>query len=220
MRDAYHEELEAVSDRLVRMTESAGVAITMASEALLASDLALAEQVISADRRIDDLRDELDDKVVELLARQQPVATELRLVVAALRMAEDIERMGDLALHIAKLTRLRYPNSTIPDPMRVDFATMGTIATRLTEKLQKVIAEHDPDGAHELDRDDDEMDQLHRKHFATMAGVSWNHGTEAAIDVTLASRYYERYADHSVKAARRVYYLVNGTRPAHSSTLR
>ncbi|MBA2477178.1 MAG: phosphate transport system regulatory protein PhoU, partial [Sporichthyaceae bacterium] len=106
MRDAYHEELEAVSDRLVRMTESAGAAITMASEALLAADLTLAEHVISADRTIDDLRDELDDKVVELLARQQPVATELRIIVAALRMAEDVERMGDLALHIAKLTRL------------------------------------------------------------------------------------------------------------------
>ena len=220
MRDAYHEELEAVSDRLVRMTESAGAAITMASEALLAADLTLAEHVISADRTIDDLRDELDDKVVELLARQQPVATELRIIVAALRMAEDIERMGDLALHIAKLTRLRYPAATIPDPLRVDFATMGTIAQRLTEKLRTVIAEHDPDGAQDLDHDDDEMDQLHRKHFATMASVSWSHGIEAAIDVTLASRYYERYADHSVKAARRVYYLVNGTRPAHSSSLR
>ena len=220
MRDAYHEELEAVSDRLVRMTESAGTAITLASEALLASDLTLAEKVISADRTIDDLRDELDDKVVELLARQQPVASELRLVVAALRMAEDIERMGDLALHIAKLARLRYPDATIPDPMRVDFATMGTIAKRLAEKLRTVIAEHDPDGAQELDHDDDEMDQLHRKHFATMASANWNHGIEAAIDVTLASRYYERYADHSVKAARRVYYLVNGTRPAQPSSLR
>ena len=220
MRDAYHEELEAVSDRLVRMTNAAGAAITAASEALLASDLSLAEQVISADRTIDELRDELDDKVVELLARQQPVASELRLVVAALRMAEDIERMGDLALHIAKLTRLRYPDPTIPDPLRVDFATMGTIAGRLSAKLSTVIAEHDPDGAQELDHDDDEMDQLHRKHFATMASSSWTHGIEAAVDVTLASRYYERYADHSVKAARRVYYLVNGTRPVHTGSAR
>ena len=220
MRDAYHEELEAVTDRLVRMAESAGVAITLASEALLASDLALAERVISADRTIDDLRDELDDQVVELLARQQPVASELRLVVAAMRMSEDIERMGDLALHIAKLARLRYPDPTIPDPLRVDFATMGTIAQRLAEKLRTVIAEHDPAGAQELDHDDDEMDQLHRKHFATMAGSGWTHGIEAAIDVTLASRYYERYADHSVKAARRVYYMVNGIRPAQPSSLR
>jgi phosphate transport system protein len=220
MRDAYHEELEAVSDRLVRMTESAGVAIATATEALLASDLSLAEQVITADRTIDDLRDELDDKVVELLARQQPVASELRLVVAAMRMSEDIERMGDLALHIAKLARLRYPDPTIPDPLRVDFATMGTIAQRLTGKLRTVIADHDPEGAQQLDHDDDEMDQLHRKHFTTMASASWTHGIEAAIDVTLASRYYERYADHSVKAARRVYYLVNGIRPLHSSSLR
>ena len=97
---------------------------------------------------------------------------------------------------------------------------MATIAQRLSTKLRTVIAEHDPAGARELDHDDDEMDQLHRKHFATMASDSWVHGVEAAIDVTLASRYYERYADHSVKAARRVYYLVNGTRPVHSTSLR
>ena len=128
--------------------------------------------------------------------------------------------MGDLALHIAKLTRLRYPEPTIPDPLRVDFATMGTIAQRLAAKLATVIAEHDPTGARDLDRDDDEMDRLHRKHFSTMASASWTHGIEAAVDVTLASRYYERYADHSVKAARRVYYLVNGTRPAQPTSLR
>jgi phosphate transport system protein len=216
MRDAYHEELTTVSDRLVRMAEAASVAITSASEALLATDLGLAEQVIAADQTIDDLRDELDDKVVSLLAQQQPVATELRIVVAALRMAEDIERMGDLALHIAKLTRLRYPTAVVPEPMRVDFATMGTIAHRLTDKLRDVIAEHDADGAHDLDRDDDEMDRLHRQHFATMCGPGWSHGIEAAIDVTLASRYFERYADHSVKAARRVYYLVTGSRATAS----
>ena len=96
---------------------------------------------------------------------------------------------------------------------------MATIAQRLASKLRTVIAEHDPDGAQQLDHDDDEMDRLHRKHFATMASPGWTYGIEAAIDVTLASRYYERYADHSVKAARRVYYLVNGTRPTQPSPL-
>jgi phosphate transport system protein len=220
MRDVYHEELTAITDRLVRMTEAASTAIGVASEALLASDLALAEQVISADRTIDELRDELDDKVVELLARQQPVATELRTVVTALRMAEDIERMGDLALHLAKLTRLRYPDAVVPAPLRVEVATMGAIAKRLTDKLTTIIAEHDQEGADELDRDDDEMDRLHRQQFTTMVGPAWNFGIEQAIDVTLASRYFERYADHAVKTARRVYYLVTGTRPTAGSTLR
>jgi phosphate transport system protein len=220
MRQAYHEELTAVTDRLVRMTDAVEIAITSAAESLLATDLALAEQVISADQMVDDLRDELDDKVVGLLAQQQPVATELRTVVAAMRMAEDIERMGDLALHIAKLTRLRYPGPVVPDPLRVDFATMGTIAQRLTTRLRGVIADLDPDGAHDLDRDDDEMDRLHRKHFTTMSGPTWTFGVEAAVDVTLASRYFERYADHSVKAARRVHYMVTGTRPPASSALR
>lgn len=220
MREAYRDELEAVSERLVEMARATGEAMTFASEALLETDIALAERVISADRTVDDLRDDLDDRVVDLLARQQPVATELRIVVTALRMADDIERMGDLALHVAKLTRLRYPQPVVPDSMRVEFATMGTIARRLSTRLATVIADHDPDGAHELDRDDDEMDTLHRKHFAVLAAEDWPYGVASAVDLTLTSRYYERYADHAVKAARRVYYLVTGSRPTPSGSLR
>jgi phosphate transport system protein len=220
MREAYRDELEAVSERLVEMARATGEAMTFASEALLETDIALAERVITADRTVDDLRDELDDRVVDLLARQQPVATELRIVVTALRMADDIERMGDLALHVAKLTRLRYPQPVVPDSMRLEFATMGTIARRLSTRLATIIADHDPDGAHELDRDDDEMDTLHRKHFAVLAAEAWPHGVASAIDLTLTSRYYERYADHAVKAARRVYYLVTGSRPTPSGSLR
>ena len=220
MREAYRDELDAVSERLVEMARATGEAMSLASEALLATDINMAENVISSDRSVDDLRDDLDDRIVDLLARQQPVATELRIVVTALRMADDIERMGDLALHIAKLTRLRYPQPVVPDSMRLEFATMGTVARRLSSRLTTIIAEHDPDGAHELDRDDDEMDTLHRRHFAVLAAESWPHGVESAIDVTLASRYYERYADHAVKAARRVYYLVTGSRPSPTGSLR
>jgi len=220
MREAYRDELDAVSERLVAMAQATGDAMAHASEALLATDISLAERVISADRTVDDLRDDLDDRVVDLLARQQPVATELRIVVTALRMADDIERMGDLALHVAKLTRLRYPQPVVPDSMRIEFAQMGTIARRLSSRLVTIIADHDPDGAVELDRDDDEMDALHRRHFLTLAAPTWPHGVEAAIDVTLASRYYERYADHAVKTARRVYYLVTGSRPSPSGSLR
>jgi phosphate transport system protein len=220
MREAYRDELDAISGRLVEMTRATGEAMAQASESLLATDIALAERVISADRSVDRLRDDLDDRVVDLLARQQPVATELRIVVTALRMADDIERMGDLALHIAKLTRLRYPQPVIPDLMRLEFATMGTIAYRLSSRLSSIIADHDPEGASELDHDDDEMDTLHRRHFAVLTADSWPHGVQAAIDVTLASRYYERYADHTVKCARRVYYLVTGSRPSASGSLR
>lgn len=220
MREAYRGELDAVSERLVAMARATGDAMTFASQALLETDIARAEDVIAADRSVDNLRDELDDRVVDLLARQQPVATELRIVVTALRMADDIERMGDLALHVAKLTRLRYPQPVVPDSMRVEFATMGTIARRLSTRLATIIADHDADGAHELDRDDDEMDLLHRRHFAVLAAESWPYGVESAIDLTLTSRYYERYADHAVKAARRVYYLVTGSRPAPSASLR
>lgn len=212
MRDAYHDDLTIVSERLVTMTKQVGCAITSATEALLATDVALAEDTISADHSVDENRDELDDRVVDLLARQQPVAGELRTVVAALRMADDIERMGDLALHIAKLTRLRYPQPVVPDTIRVDVAAMGAIGRRLADRLATVIASQDEDGARELDHDDDDMDRVHRKLFTVMTGDAWPYGVETTIDVTLTSRYYERYADHAVKAARRVHYLVTGIR--------
>jgi phosphate transport system protein len=212
MRDAYHDDLLIISERLVLMTEQVGKAISSATEALLATDVGLAEQTIAADRAVDAARDDLDDRVVDLMARQQPVAGELRIVVAALRMADDIERMGDLALHIAKLARLRYPDAVIPADLRVEFAAMGATARRLADRLAGVIAEHDEQGAAELDRDDDDMDRAHHRLFAVLTGDDWQHGVETAIDVTLASRYYERYADHAVKAARRVHYLVTGAR--------
>ena len=212
MRDAYHDDLTIISETLVTMTKQVGIAITSATEALLATDVTIAEDTISADRSVDEKRDELDDRVVDLLARQQPVAGELRTVVAALRMADDIERMGDLAGHIAKLTRLRYPQAVVPDCIRLDIAAMGATGRRLADRLATVIALQDEAGAQELDRDDDDMDRVHRKLFTVMTGEGWTHSVETTIDVTLTSRYYERYADHAVKAARRVHYLVTGIR--------
>ena len=210
MRNSFHEDLEKITDQLVEMTRLAGSAMSRATTALLDADLNMAESVIAADERIDALRRELDDLSIDLLARQQPVATDLRMVVTAMRMSADLERMGDLARHVAKVARLRYPNSAIPPMMRSTVLEMGQVAERIVAKAGSVIAGKDIDSALTLERDDDEMDRLHRDIFNMLIDGKWTAGTEAAVDATLVSRYYERFADHAVSVARRVVYLVTG----------
>jgi len=210
MRDAFHEELAHTSERLVEMTRLTGSAIARATTALLDADLALAESVIAADEQIDAIQRELDDTALDMLARQQPVATDLRIIVTGMRMSADLERMGDLARHVAKVARRRYPDSAVPPELRATVLQMGQVAERIVAKAGSVIAGNDVVAAVQLEQDDDEMDRLHREVFGALLGGSWDHGVEAAVDVTLVGRYYERFADHAVSVARRVVYLVTG----------
>src|SRR5450759_1559140 len=210
MRDNFHEDLDKISDQLVEMTRLAGSAMSRATTALLDADQGLAESVIAADEQIDALRRELDDLSIDLLARQQPVATDLRMVVTAMRMSSDLERMGDLARHVAEVARLSYPEHAIPPVMRSTVMEMGQVAERIVAKAGSVIAGKDVETALALERDDDEMDRLHRDIFTMLTDGKWKYGTEAAVDATLVGRYYERFADHAVSVARRVVYLVTG----------
>ena len=213
MRDAYHEELQALNDQLVEMTRLVGSAINRATTALLDADLTLAESVIVADDAVDALRDDLDRRAMDLLARQQPVASDLRVIVTTLKMSADLERMGDLARHVAKLARLRFPNSAVPAELRSDVLEMGQVAQQLVVKTGSIIASRSLTAAEELEADDDEMDRLHRELFTDLLDVASPYSIEAAIDVTLVSRYYERFADHAVAVARRVVFLVTGQQP-------
>lgn len=210
MRDAFHEDLDRLSDQLVEMTRLASSAMSRATTALLDADITLAESVIESDDQIDALREELDMRAIDLLARQQPVATDLRIVVTAMRMSSDIERMGDLARHVAKVARLRFPHSAVPADLRATILQMGQVAERIVEKAGSIIAAKDAEAALTLEKDDDAMDDLHRELFAHLADDRWSHGTEAAVDITLVGRYYERFADHAVSVARRVVFLVTG----------
>jgi phosphate transport system protein len=210
MRDSFHKDLDKISEQLVEMTRLAGSAISGATTALLDADLHLAESVIASDERIDALRRELDEHTVDVLARQQPVATDLRMVVTAMRMGSDLERMGDLARHVAEVARLRYPDCAIHPVMRTTVHQMGQVAERIVAKAGSVIAGRDIETALALELDDDEMDRLHRNIFTMLTDGQWQYGTEAAVDATLVGRYYERYADHAVSVARGLVYLVTG----------
>lgn len=212
MRDAFHEELDGVTAALVDLGNHVASAMGRATTALLDADLTLAESVITGDAYIDERYHEIEERALDLMARQQPVATDLRMLVTSLRMVADIERAGDLALHVAKVARRRYPMSAIPPELRSTILEMGHVAEQIMTKAGDVVARRDVDLAGELESDDDQMDALHRKVFQALLGTEWQRGIDVAIDVTLIGRYYERFADHAVSVARRVVYLVTGER--------
>jgi phosphate transport system protein len=213
MRDTYHDDLDAISASLVEMTNLVGSAMSRATTALLDADLQLAESVIANDEGVDALYRDIEARAFDLLARQQPVASDLRVLVTSLRMVADLERMGDNAVHVAKIARRRYPASAVPPALRGTVLEMGNTAQEIVAKAGSVIAGRDIEMAAQLEKDDDVMDELHRQLFRLILDDRWDEGVEPAIDITLAGRYYERFADHAVSVARRVVYLVTGQRP-------
>ncbi len=210
MRDQFHEDLDKISDELVELTRLAGSAITRATTALLDADVRLAESVIEADKKLDEIRVNLDNLSINLLARQQPVATDLRIVVTSMQMGTDLERMGDLARHVAKVARLRTPESAVPPQLRSHILQMGQVAAAIVAKCGSIIASKDVAAAAALDTDDDEMDALHRELFAVLLDEDRDLPRATVLDLALVGRYYERFADHAVSVARRVIYLVTG----------
>ena len=211
IRSVFQDELDNVSQSLVDLTAMVSTSMTKATSAILSCDLKLAEEVIGNDVKIDDYQHENDSHIIDIIARQQPVASDLRALVAALRMGSDLERMGDLAHHVAKVARMRHPNAAVPPELVSIIKAMGVAAVAITEKTGVVIATRNTQMALEVERDDDVMDDLHRKLIAVLIEPTWKHGIETAIDLTLLGRYYERYADHAVSISRRVYFLVTGT---------
>ncbi len=210
MRERFQEELDGVSSTLVEMAGLVKIAIENATTALLTADLTLAEKVIAEDLVIDQIQHDLDARTISLIAQQGPVATDLRTLVTSLRMSADLERMGDLAHHIAKSARMRYPSTAVPPELSLTIEEMSRVCVKIIEKVALVIKNRDTERALELERDDDEIDGLHRKIIQTLLDPNWKHGVETAIDMTLLGRYYERCADHAVSIARRVYFLVTG----------
>ncbi|NBY38539.1 MAG: phosphate transport system regulatory protein PhoU [Actinobacteria bacterium] len=210
MRSVFQDELDGVSQTLLDLTAMVCTAISEATTSVLNRDLTIAEKVIETDDRIDDMQHELDGRIITIIARQQPVATDLRALVTALRMSADLERMGDMAHHVAKITRMRHPETAIPTELIALIKNMGETALAIATKMGQVIATRNVDLALEVERDDDEMDQLHRQLISTLIAPQWSHGVESAIDLTLLGRYYERFADHAVSVSRRVHFLVTG----------
>ena len=216
MREAFHEQLDSMFADLAAISREVENAVHYATDALMTGDAAKAEAVISADAQIDRAAEKVEETAFSILSLQQPVAGDLRTVVAALRMVSELERMGDLSVHVAKIARLRVPHLAVPDVLRPTMLQMGHVAQAMVAQLTTVIASRDVASANELDRMDDEMDKLRRTTFSELLTKEWSHGVEAAVDIALLGRYYERIADHAVTVAQRVVFVVTGEQPETS----
>ena len=210
IRSVFQDELDSVSQTLFELSVMVSDSMAKATRALMTKNLSLAEEVITFDEKIDTVQHELDARIIDIIARQQPVASDLRALVTALRMSADLERMGDLAHHVAKVVRLRHPAAAVPDQLMSLIESMGVTAEKIAAKTGVVISTRDTVLAAQVEKDDDEMDLLHRQLISVLIAPTWVHGVETAIDLTLLGRYYERYADHAVSVARRVIFLVTG----------
>ena len=213
MRELFHDQLESIFDDLAAICSQVEEAVSSATEALLKGDAEIAERVISADQEIDRARERVEDTAFSLLSLQQPVAGDLRMIVSALRMVSELERMGDLSVHVAKIARLRVPSVAVPDELRPTMEQMARTAEDMVRRVRDIIVDRDVEAAIELGRDDEVMDQLRRRSFTELLSADWQHGVEAAVDIALLGRYYERIADHAVSVANRVVFVVTGDLP-------
>lgn len=210
VRKVFQAELHQVGEELIQIATLVQQALGSARTAFLDADIQVAEEVISNDARIDFLQNDLDERSIDILALQSPVASDLRMIVGALRMSASLERMGDLARHLAQLARLRFPEPVLPEAMRGHFEEMFDIDARLVERVISVLEDRDISEADQIFALKSELNLKHQQVFEMLADPDWDSSVPTAVDVTLASRYLERIGDHGVSVARKVSYLVTG----------
>ena len=210
VREVFQQELREVQDRLIEISTLVAVSIENATSAFNDSNVSLAETVIADDEKIDAAALELDELAINILARQQPVARDLRIVVSALRISASLERMGDMSEHIAQLARYRFPDKVVPKSLRPTFAQMGALDVQIAQKLIELLKTEDLKIAEDIRNEDDKIDALHLSVFDKVLGETWKGAAVDTVDATLASRYHERFADHAVSIAKKVQYLATG----------
>jgi len=210
MREVFQQELREVQERLVEISTLVATSMDNATRAFTESNVSLAEQVIAEDSKIDVAAAELDELAINILARQQPVARDLRIVVSALRISASLERMGDMAEHIAQLARYRFPEKVVPKSLRPTFAEMGQVDVQIARMLVELLTTEDVKIAEAIRNEDDKVDALHLSVFDKVLGETWKGQAIDTVDATLASRYHERFADHAVSIAKKVQYLATG----------
>ena len=210
MRQVFQNELHEVQDRLVEISDSVAKIMEKASAAFLGGDVAKADEAIALSESNEEKALALDELVIKILARQSPVARDLRILVSALRISASLERMGALAGHIASIARYRYPGSAIPASLRSTFEEMGALDIKLAHKVTDVLRNTDVDQARAIQAEDERVDELHRNVFDVVLADDWKENAMFTVDVTLASRYFERFADHVVDISSKVSYLTTG----------
>lgn len=210
MREIFQKELSEVQDRLVDLSESVTEIMEKASMAFLNSDVKKADEAIALAEVSEQRALAIDELAIRILSRQSPVARDLRILVSALRISASLERMGSLAGHIATIARFRYPESAVPETLRKTFSEMGALDCALSRKLTQLLRNTDVDLARTIQAEDERVDELHRSVFDLVLSSSWKENAMYTVDVTLASRYHERFADHVVDISAKVAYLTTG----------
>ena len=210
MRNVFQQELGEVQSRLVTLAHEAKNIMEKSSKAFLNSDVAMADEALALTDANESRALDLDELVIKILATQSPVARDLRILVSALRMSASLERMGSLASHIAAIARYRYPGSAIPESLRPTFEEMARIDIELAGKAAELLQHTDLDLAREIQARDEAVDMLHRKVFDVVLAPDWSENAMFTVDVTLASRYFERFADHVVDISSKVSFLQTG----------
>jgi phosphate transport system protein len=213
----FHEELGNVKVRLLTMSGEAEAALGLAVEALLERDVAKAQRVIAGDRVIDQMETELEAQCINLLALQQPMARDLRMLTSALKIANDLERVGDHAVNIAQSTeRLAESRPIAPEPEIIEMARLARLM--LSDAIEAFIR-GDAQAGREITRRDDKVDALHRSVFRILLTHMMEdpHMISAGMELFLVSRNLERVADLATNVAEDVVFLVEGKSIKHHS---
>lgn len=221
IRKNFHHELDAIKDDVVRMSGIVTEALARATQAFLDSDLTTAEELINGDDLVDAMTVDIEERCFQLLALQQPMASDLRSIVTAIRMLPEVERTHDLITNIMKATRRLYGTDLDPR-LRGLIERLGASVHRLFRLSIDAYIDRNTALADALDDMDDEVDDLHRQFIAAMFETrEGGHMTlELAVELALVGRFYERIGDHAVNIGERVHYLVTGWMPEHTGAIR
>lgn len=216
-RRAYHEELGDLTSDTVRLAVLARQAIHAGTAALVNADLSAADAVIEADRELDELADTIEERVLDLLALQQPMAVDLRTLMTILRAIHELERIGDHMINISKTVRRIYPQPVDP-ALRPLLERMGHQAMEQLALATEAFTERNVIKARALVDMDDVMDDLQRELFRAIFALKSpdDDSLQHAVQIALVGRYYERLADHAVNFGQRVEFMVTGTFLEHS----
>jgi phosphate transport system regulatory protein PhoU len=218
-RKAFHEQLDAIRSDLIVLAAKVTEAIPRGTEALLTLDMAAAQRLIDADDELDALTLDIEERCFSMMALQQPMAGDLRALVAALRLTAEIERSGDLVVNIAKGARRMY-GAEIPARLRGQVGAMSDEAERLFRLAIDAYADGDADLAGALDDVDDRLDRLHADYIASIIDRQDELDLQVGVQLALIGRYYERIGDHAVNIGERVRYMVTGWLPEHTGAAR
>ncbi|WP_448852865.1 phosphate signaling complex protein PhoU [Corynebacterium sp. 335C] len=213
MRTVYREQMDSFAHDLIIMCDHIHGMNTLASTALFDADIDAAEEVLSSLDRLEELRSKCENQAFELLAREAPVARDLRQVVSGIYIVEDMSRMGTLSVHVANTARRRHPDKVLPEELEGYFREMSRVCGEMTRTTHDILVTYDVDAALQLNTDDDQIDDIHQRLLAQSVSDDWPHSSRVTVDTTLLSRFYERYADHAVAVASQIVYLASGYKP-------